>query len=191
MSLKNFFQKDFKIKPSGKIPHERGRKVSKYARPLVRALKGSLGAAAMAVLASACSSPSYSETDALKKTIPERERKEMILSYDQALIGKIDSLRLDEGLAMTDAVSKALNEMEKQTFSPDTARWTAKDYVLSDHAQKRRNEAFEPVNLFGWKARHVNEDFREDLRESIFKQESKLNYETVSVKAVGKARHVR
>lgn len=191
MSLKEFFQKEFKLRPSGKTPHERGVKVSKYAQPLSLSLKGTLGTAAMSVLISACSSPPYSKIDFLKESMPERERREAALSYDDALLYKIDSLRLDAGMPMLDAVSKALDETERQTLPADTALWTAKDYVLSDHAQQRRNEALTPVNLFGWNARRVNQDFRDDLRKSILKEEKALGEGAVAARVIVQSRRVR
>ncbi len=191
MELEHFFKKDVHVFPSGKVPYDRGVKVSRHAPALLRSgLKSGLGVAAVAVLMGSCGK-SYSEIDAIKSRMPEKAQKEATLSYDKNLLWKIDSLRLDEGVNMSDAVSQALDEMERQTIPADTAKWTPKDYVLSDHACRRRNEARPVKKLFGQEFRAINDDFRDDLRTDILKQEEQSGYERAVWKSVGKARLVR
>lgn len=190
MSLENFFKRDIQVFPSGKVPYGRGVKVSRYAPAVCSALKSSLGVAAVAVLMGSCGK-SYSQIDEIKARVPEKAQKEATLSYDKNLLWKIDSLRLEKGVDMTDAVSRALDEMERQTLPADTAKWTPKDYVLSDHACRRRNEARPVKKLFGQEFRAINDDFRDDLRTDILKQEEQSGYERAVWKSVGKARLVR
>lgn len=190
MSLENFFKRDIQVFPSGKVPYGRGVKVSRYAPAVRSALKSSLGVAAVAVLMGSCGK-SYSQIDEIKSRVPEKAQKEATLSYDKNLLWKIDSLRLEKGIDMTDAVSRALDEMERQTLPADTAKWTPKDYVLSDHACRRRNEARPVKKLFGQDFRAINKDFRDDLRTDILNQENDAGYEKAVWKSVGQARLVR
>ena len=85
------------------------------------------------------------------------------------LCWKIDSLHWDEGRDLQSAISEAVRSM--QTNLPaDTAQWTPRDYVLSDHAQQRYNEALPTaINIGSLKMNRINKHFRDDLRDDIAK----------------------
>ena len=163
MSLDSFFKKTFTVHPSGKTPHDRGVKVSKYGRRLAAVTT----AAAAIVLMGSCGK-TYSEIDAIKDKVPAKEQRDIKQSYDEALLWKIDSLHWDAGKDMQSAISEGVRSMETN-LPADTAKWTPQDYVLSDHAQKRYNEALPAFNIGSLKMNRINKDFRDDLRDDVAK----------------------
>ena len=138
MSIESFFKKSFNVYPSGKTPRDHGTKVSKYAKQLAQVTT----AAAAVVLMASCGGKSYSEIDAIKDKVPQTEQRDIKQSYDEALLGKIDSLHWDVGMDLSSAISAGVREM-KTNLPADTAQWTPQDYVLSDHAKQRYNRSEE------------------------------------------------
>lgn len=173
MSVESFFKKSFKVCPSGKTPHEHGVKVSKYGKQLAAV---TTAAAAMVLMAS-CGGKSYSEIDAIKDKVPQTEQRDIKQSYDEALLGKIDSLHWNAGMDITSAISAGVRGMETN-LPADTAQWTPQDYVLSDHAQMRRNEALpRAIEIGSLKMNRINKDFRDDLRDDIAKVRKQIDKE--------------
>lgn len=180
MSLESFFKKPFTVHPSGKTPHDRGVKVSKYGKRLAAVTT----AAAAIVLMGSCGK-TYSEIDAIKDKVPAKEQRDIKQSYDEALLWKIDSLHWDAGKDMQSAISQGVREM-KANLPADTAQWTPQDYVLSDHAQKRYNEALPAFKIGSFKMNRINKDFRDDLRDDIakvYKQKDKELAQAAQAKA--------
>ena len=164
MALDSFFKKPFTVHPSGKTPHERGVKVSKYGKRLAAVTT----AAAAIVLMGSCGK-TYSEIDAIKDKVPAKEQRDIKQSYDEALLWKIDSLHWDAGQDMQSAISQGVREMNAN-LPADTAQWTPQDYVLSDHAQQRYNEALPTsIKIGTLKMNRINKHFRDDLRDDIAK----------------------
>ncbi len=164
MSLESFFEKPFTVHPSGKTPHEHGVKISKYGKQLA----AMTAAAAAVVLMASCGDKSYAQMDAIKGKLPAKEQRDIKQAFDEDLLWKIDSLHWDAGKDMASAISEGVRSM--QTNLPaDTAQWTARDYVLSDHAQKRRNEALPSFKIGSIAMNRINKDFRDDLRDDIAK----------------------
>lgn len=179
MSVESFFKKSFKVCPSGKTPHEHGVKVSKYGKQLAAV---TTAAAAMVLMAS-CGGKSYSEIDAIKDKVPQTEQRDIKQSYDEALLGRIDSLHWNAGMDITSAISAGVRGMETN-LPADTAQWTPQDYVLSDHAQMRRNEALpRAIEIGSLKMNRINKDFRDDLRDDIAKIHKQMDREYAAAMA--------
>lgn len=179
MSVESFLKKTFTVNPSGKTPLNRGIKVSKYGKSLASAAT----AAAAVVLMASCGK-TYTEIDAIKDKVPEKEQRDIKQSYDEALLGKIDSLHWDAGKDMSSAISEAVRTMNTN-LPADTAKWTPQDYVLSDHAQKRHNEALPPAFQIGkLKMNRVNKDFRDDLRDDVAKVYKQIDKEQAAQAAL-------
>lgn len=166
MSLESFLNKPVDVYPSGKTPRDHGLKVSRYGKQL--AAMTTVAAAAVVLMAS-CGDKSYAQMNALKSKVSLTEQRDIKQSYDEALLWKIDSLHWDEGRDLQSAISEAVRSM--QTNLPaDTAQWTPRDYVLSDHAQQRYNEALPTaINIGSLKMNRINKHFRDDLRDDIAK----------------------
>ena len=70
---------------------------------------------------------------------------------------------------MQSAISQGVREMNAN-LPADTAQWTPQDYVLSDHAQQRYNEALPTsIKIGTLKMNRINKHFRDDLRDDIAK----------------------
>lgn len=180
MSIESFFKKSFNVYPSGKTPRDHGTKVSKYAKQLAQVTT----AAAAVVLMASCGGKSYSEIDAIKDKVPQTEQRDIKQSYDEALLGKIDSLHWDVGMDLSSAISAGVREM-KTNLPADTAQWTPQDYVLSDHAQQRYNEALpRSIEIGSIKMNRINKDFRDDLRDDIAKVHKQQDKEFTAVMAM-------
>ena len=180
MSVESFFKKSFNVYPSGKTPRDHGTKVSKYAKQLAQVTT----AAAAVVLMASCGGKSYSEIDAIKDKVPQTEQRDIKQSYDEALLNKIDSLHWDAGMDMAAAISAGVREM-KTNLPADTAKWTPRDYVLSDHAQQRYNEALpRGIEIGSIKMNRINKDFRDDLRDDIAKVHKQQDKEFAAVMAM-------
>lgn len=180
MSVESFFKKSFSVYPSGKTPRDHGTKVSKYAKQLAQVTT----AAAAVVLMASCGGKSYSEIDAIKDKVPQTEQRDIKQSYDEALLNKIDSLHWDAGMDMAAAISAGVREM-KTNLPADTAKWTPRDYVLSDHAQQRYNEALpRGIEIGSIKMNRINKDFRDDLRDDIAKVHKQQDKEFTAVMAM-------
>lgn len=180
MSVESFFKKSFNVYPSGKTPRDHGTKVSKYAKQLAQVTT----AAAAVVLMASCGGKSYSEIDAIKDKVPQTEQRDIKQSYDEALLNKIDSLHWDAGMDMAAAISAGVREM-KTNLPADTAKWTPRDYVLSDHAQQRYNEALpRGIEIGSIKMNRINKDFRDDLRDDIAKVHKQQDKEFTAVMAM-------
>jgi hypothetical protein len=172
MKLGDFFSKDVKVMPSGQKADEESVRVSKYAKPLLKAVKYSAGAAAMATLLASCGA-SYSEIDVMKEKVPEAQRREITLNYDEMLLNKIDSVYDARG-DMWDAVSVGLDEAREAAeakMPSERSGWTGKDYVLADHMKRREKEGHPKVLSVGSHDFYkVNTDFRDKLMKSVNKQ---------------------
>lgn len=180
MSVESFFKKSFNVYPSGKTPRDHGTKVSKYAKQLAQVTT----AAAAVVLMASCGGKSYSEIDAIKDKVPQTEQRDIKQSYDEALLNKIDSLHWDAGMDMAAAISAGVREM-KTNLPADTAKWTPRDYVLSDHAQQRYNEALpRSIEIGSIKMNRINKDFRDDLRDDIAKVHEQKDKEYAAAMAI-------
>lgn len=164
MSLETFFEKPFTVHPSGKTPRDHGLKVSRYGKQLAAVTT----AAAAVVLMASCGDKTYSQIDVMKNKVPQTEQRDIKQSYDEALLAKIDSIHWDAGQDMQSAISEGVRSMETN-LPADTAKWTPRDYVLSDHAQKRYNEALPAFKIGSLKMNSINKDFRDDLRDDVAK----------------------
>lgn len=172
MKLGDFFKKDVKVMPSGQKAAEESVKVSKYAEPLLNAVKYTAGSMAVTALLASCGA-SYSEIDAMKKEVPEPQRREITLNYDEMLLNKIDSVYDARG-DMWDAVSVGLDkarEAAEARMPSERSEWTGKDYVLADHMHRREKEGHPKVLSIGDHDFYkVNTDFRDKLMKSVNKQ---------------------
>ncbi len=172
MKLGDFFKKDVKVMPSGQKADEESVKVSKYAKPLLKAVKYSAGAAAVATLLASCGA-SYSEINVMKEKVPEGQRREITLNYDEMLLNKIDSVYDARG-DMWDAISVGLDEARETAearMPSERSGWTGKDYVLADHMSRREKEGHPKVMSIGGHSFYkVNTDFRDKLVKSVNKQ---------------------
>lgn len=180
MSVESFLKKSFDIYPSGKTPRDHGIKISKYAKQLAQTTT----VAAAVVLLASCGGKPYSEIDAIKDKVPQTEQRDIKQSYDEALLGKIDSLHWDVGMDLSSAISAGVREMETN-LPADTAQWTPQDYVLSDHAQQRYNEALSrSIEIGSIKMNRINKDFRDDLRDDIAKVHEQKDKEYAAAMAI-------
>lgn len=164
--LKDFFKKDVTAYPSGKhAPADKARS-SRHGHTLAKAGMF-LAAVVTAVSMSSCGGPSPEKIQAMKDSVPEPVKKELVAKCDSAILAniqtsyqkydrmfyRVDSLAAARGrtiereeghtasVAIVDGFKKA--QAEILDTMPEPSKMTGEHYILVEHLNKCAAEAMD------------------------------------------------
>lgn len=164
--LADFFQTGVKAYPSGeKAPEHKDSKYRKTFQKMGLVLAG-------VVLMASC--VSNAKIEEMKAQVPAKEKTELTVAYDSILLHKIDSLHA-KGNDMSKAIEKghtlAWNQACKDM--PGQTKWTGKEYVQKEHAEKRVEQS---------RDKHVKKEMKPyttmlgDMEQLMYREEETVSY---------------
>lgn len=137
----------------------------------------SMAAAGVALVGSlALSGKKFDTIQSKAETVPEKDKKELVLKYDEKLLHNIDSLT-NEGISTNLAIKKAHTitwEQASELMAENSDEWSGEDCVVCMENISQQDKSARIMQI--GKTTHISyrENYPEELRQEIAKKQEEL-----------------